>query len=53
MVPTAKGAVISFLKTLPITGDEKVDLLVGWARMVGASVNSSQRAAVKETGIDR
>jgi len=53
MVPTAKGAVMQFLKQLPIEGEEKVSLLVGWARMVGASVNSSQRDAVRQTGTDR
>ena len=52
MVPGAKGQVITFLKALPIEGDTKVDLLVGWARMVGASVNSSQRDAVRVTGTD-
>jgi hypothetical protein len=46
------GDVMEFLKALPIEGDIKVDLLVGWARMVGASINASQRDAVRQTGID-
>jgi hypothetical protein len=53
MVPAAKGPVIAFLKALPVEGDIKVDLLVGWARMVGASVNASQRDAVRQSGVDR
>jgi hypothetical protein len=53
MVPAAKGAVMAFLKQLPVEGDIKVDLLVGWARMVGAFVNGSQRDAVRQSGIDR
>jgi hypothetical protein len=46
------GAVMNYLKALPIEGDIKVDLLMGWARMVGAHINASQRDAVRQTGID-
>jgi len=52
MVPSAKGKVMDLLKALPIEGDTKVDLLVGWARAVGATVNASQRDAVRNTGVD-
>lgn len=50
---SAKGAVITFLKQLDTDGDTKVDLLVGWAKEVGASVNASQRDAVRQSGNDR
>jgi hypothetical protein len=46
------GAVMEYLKALPIEGDIKVDLLMGWARMVGAHINASQRDAVRQTGVD-
>jgi hypothetical protein len=35
-----------------VPGDDKVDLFVGWARMVGVKVNASQRQKVKLTGTD-
>lgn len=53
LVRAAKGAVITFLKQLDVDGDTKVDLLVGWAKEVGASVNASQRDAVRQSGNDR
>ncbi len=53
MFPAKRIAVMQFLITLPVPGDDKVDLLVGWARMVGVTVNSSQRRRVRESGSDR
>ncbi len=50
--PGNKREVMAFLATLPIEGGTKVDLLVGWARMVGVSVNASQRDTVRQTGVD-
>jgi hypothetical protein len=52
MNPGNKREVMAFLATLPIEGSTKVDLLVGWARMVGVSVNASQRDTVRVTGVD-
>jgi len=52
MNPGSKGEVIAYLATLPVEGGVKVDLLVGWARMVGVSVNASQRDQVRVTGVD-
>jgi hypothetical protein len=52
MNPASKGAVVAYLATLPIEGSVKVDLLVGWARMVGVTVNASQRDQVRVTGVD-
>jgi len=53
MFPAKRAEVMQFLAELPVHGDDKVDLLVGWARMVGVTVNSSTRRKVRETGIDR
>jgi hypothetical protein len=53
MFPAKRAEVMAFLALLPVHGDDKVDLLIGWARMVGVSVNSSTRRTVRETGIDR
>lgn len=50
--PGNKREVMAFLATLPVEGGAKVDLFVGWARMVGVSVNASQRDAVRVTGVD-
>lgn len=52
MNPASKGAVVAYLATLPIEGSVKVDLLVGWARMVGVTVSASQRDQVRVTGVD-
>ena len=53
MFPAKRLEVMDFLMKLPVHGDDKVDLLVGWARMVGVTVNGSQRATVRNTGSDR
>lgn len=47
------GDVMKFLQAMPIPGDDKEKLLVGWARWVGVKLNASQRAAVRNTGSDR
>ena len=53
MRPSKRQDVILYLVKLPVEGDYKVDLLVGWAKAVGVTVNSSQRSTVRDSGIDR
>lgn len=53
MRPAKLPDVMAFLATLPVHGDDKVDLFVGWAKMVGVRVNASQRQKVRLTGTDR
>jgi hypothetical protein len=53
MRPAMLAEVMQFLAVLPVHGDDKVDLFVGWAKMVGVKVNASQRQAVRMTGTDR
>ena len=53
MKPSQRGAVMAYLINLPVDGDDKVNLLVGWAKMVGVTVNASQRDTVRRSGIDR
>jgi hypothetical protein len=53
LFPSKLADVMAFLATLPVEGDDKVELFVGWAKMVGVRVNSSQRAKVRNTGTDR
>lgn len=53
MRPAKLAEVMAFLATLPVPGDDKVDLFVGWARMVGVKVNAAQRQKVRLTGTDR
>lgn len=52
MVPSAVGGVITVLQALPIPGQEKEEILLGWARCVGVKVNASQRDAVRNSGTD-
>lgn len=52
MRPMRRADVMAFLIALPVEGDEKVNLLVGWAKAVGVTVNSSQRATVRDSGVD-
>lgn len=47
------GDVMRFLQAMPIDGDKKELYLVGWARWVGVKLNVSQRAAVRNSGVDR
>jgi hypothetical protein len=49
----ALGDVMKFLQAMPIPGDNKELLLVGWARWVGVKINNAQRAAVRNSGSDR
>ncbi len=52
MFPAMRLQVMAFLMRLPLPGDDKLSLLLGWARMVGVSLNASQRNTVRRTGID-
>jgi hypothetical protein len=52
MFPAKRAEVVAFLAQLPVPGNDKVDLLVGWAKMVGVSVNSSTRRKVRFSGTD-
>lgn len=51
--PGSLGKVMDFLKGMAIPGHDKELLLVGWARWVGVKINISQRAAVRNSGVDR
>lgn len=51
--PGSVGKVMDFLKAMPLPGDNKELLLVGWARWVGVKISASQRAAVRNSGTDR
>lgn len=53
LFPSKRAAVMAYLINLPVDGDDKVALLLGWARAVGVTVNSSQRSTVRDSGIDR
>jgi hypothetical protein len=46
------AAVLTFLEKMPVAGDDKESLLVGWAKMVGVRVSASQRARVRNSGVD-
>jgi hypothetical protein len=50
--PTKMGAVVDYLKAAPLNANDKVKLLMTWARQVGVKVSSSQRAAVAASGLD-
>lgn len=52
MFPARLPQVIEYLVRLPIEGDTKVDLLVGWAKTVGVTLNASQRNTVRHSGTD-
>jgi hypothetical protein len=53
MTPAALGQVLQFLTEVPAAGDDKVSVLIGWAKAVGVTVNASQRARVRNSGNDR
>lgn len=53
LFPAKRAAVMAYLINLPVDGDDKVDLLIGWAKAVGVTVNASQRDTVRQSGIDR
>jgi hypothetical protein len=44
---------MKFLQAMPIPGEDKEKLFFGWARWVGVQINAGQRAAVRNSGIDR
>jgi len=46
------GQVIAFLKALPVPSEEKLNVLLAWAKATGVSLSSSQRAAVSASGTD-
>ncbi len=48
----AIAQVMAYLISLPVEGDDKVELLIGWARAVGQHVSSSQRQKVRTSGVD-
>lgn len=52
MHPAMRMQVMAFLMRLPIPGDDKLALYLGWARTVGVSVNASQRNTVLRSGTD-
>lgn len=52
MFPARLPQVIQFLVRLPIEGDDKVELLVGWAKAVGVTLNAAQRNTVRQSGVD-
>lgn len=47
------GDVMKFLEGLAVDGDTKEKLFFGWARTVGLKINASQRAKVRNSGVDR
>lgn len=53
LFPRRLGDVMRYLKSLPIPGDEKRNLLFGWARTVGVKLRASQYRAVENSGNDR
>ena len=52
LFPAMRLQVMNFLMLLPIPGDDKLSLFIGWARMVGVTVNASQRNTVRRSGTD-
>lgn len=53
LYPNRLGDVLATIRKLYVDGDTKVDLLQGWARMVGVTLNASQYQSVRVTGTDR
>lgn len=52
MFPARLPQVMQFLASLPVPGDDKLALFLGWARMVGVRVNAAQRNTVRQSGTD-
>lgn len=52
MFPARLPQVMQFLTQLPVPGDDKVDLLLGWAHAVGVTLNAAQRNTVRQSGTD-
>jgi hypothetical protein len=53
MYPQSLGEVMERLKALPGSSDEKLNVLVGWAKEVGVKLSASQKDAVRDSGYDR
>jgi len=51
--PRKSGEVLRWLAALPIPGDDKVNLLAGWALWVGCKFNASQIEKLRSSGTDR
>jgi hypothetical protein len=52
MYPQQKAAVAQLLYNLPLPGHEKVQLMYGWARTVGAKVGAALRHKLEASGTD-
>jgi hypothetical protein len=50
--PASSGKVLQFLASLPIPGDDKVNILAGWSLWTGARFNGSQIDKLRRTGTD-
>jgi hypothetical protein len=51
--PSRLTDVIHYIQAAPLTSDDKVTLLLVWARNVGVKTSASQRAAVAKSGVDQ
>ena len=49
MYPNRLADVMALIKSVPVDGDTKVDLFMGWARTVGVALSASQRDAVRNS----
>jgi hypothetical protein len=52
MYPARLGDVMAYLIALPIPGDEKEKLFVGWSRTVGVKLSGSQLRKVRNSGVE-
>jgi len=52
LYPAKLPQVMQFCQALPVSGEEKLSLLMGYARAVGLKINASQRRAVLHSGTD-
>ena len=53
LYPNAVAAVMQLLARVPVAGDTKAEVLLGWAQTVGVKISASQLRKVRETGTDR
>jgi hypothetical protein len=53
MYPQKLGEVMDLLKRTPGSSDEKMNVLMGWAKEVGVKLSASQKDAVRDSGYDR
>ncbi len=49
--PSKIAEVQEYLIKLPLPGDEKVKILVGWSRWVGVKLSPAQRQKVFDSGV--